>query len=65
MNEGFSPCAFHSIARFEFVAFSRSPFSTRSSRGERKKLAQDKPYPDRSEGEEQSWEKSQRRASAP
>jgi hypothetical protein len=30
-----------------------------SSRRERKKLAQDKPYPERSEGEEQSWEKNQ------
>jgi len=50
---------------FAHAALRRIPLSPRSSRRERKKLAQDKPYPERSEGEEQSWEKSQRRASAP
>jgi hypothetical protein len=65
MIAGFSPCAFHSIARFEFVALSRSPFSPQSSRRERKKLAQDKPSPERSEGEEQSWEKAKEKLAAP
>ena len=37
----------------------------RSSHRERKKLAQDKPYPKRSEGEEQSWEKNQETLLAP